>query len=210
MTWSRSRAIAAALLIGTLAVDAALLYSRQRLWREAAVFPETQIWFPRTAAIPAGFLGNGLSYGPAVTAARFFALLYTSASCGFCAAEMPEWRMLVTRSLDLNCDALRVVPYRGAESPGGTQQSEGRQVVFLDPGWLRGDPPRLTPTLIIFSRGAAAAWCHVGAMDPEVARLAVTALSRAAVAGGRGNPAVVAEPPQDSDVRSEGARLRCR
>jgi hypothetical protein len=193
-----------------LAADAALIYARGHLWREAEMLPKAQIWFPLDTAIPSGYLADGLSYGPTVTTARCFALLYTSANCGFCSAEMPEWRTLVDLSRRLGCDALRIPPYRDDESPGDTERSEGRQVVYLQPGWLDGSPPNLTPTLIIFARGAATARCYVGQLDLRAAQSATKALSAAAASGDRGTPAAVAREPLGANEAHRDERLYCR
>lgn len=202
--------IASAALACALAIDGILLYGREQLWKEAVGLPESQIWFPRGSAVPSGYLSDGFTYGPALTEARCFAILFTSSSCGLCSAEMPEWRALVERSQNLGCDALRIPPNRNAASPRYTEISEGRQVVFLDPEWLSGSPPSATPTLIIFARGAATAWCRVGELDPKSTRAAFTALAAAAMVGGGNRPPAAADEAPGQNSASDDARLICR
>lgn len=165
-----------------LLADGALLYRRERLWH-AARAPETRIWFPRSEAIPSGYLASGLRYGPGQTAARCFAVLYTSADCKYCSAQQPEWRNLVKRARQLSCDALRVPPARSAETAPGSGRGLGREFAFVGPGWVRGQSPEITPTLVIFARGAGSAWCHVGAVDPKSTRAAESAIEAAAATG---------------------------
>jgi len=113
-----------------LLVDGALLIRRQQLWRTETTHLETAIWFPREAAIPSGCLDNGLAYGPALTDARCFALLYTASTCSFCSAQLPEWRSLVRISRTLGCDALRVVPRRsGGRLVQGWPTRRGRNPI---------------------------------------------------------------------------------
>lgn len=146
--------------------------------------PKSRIWFNNDGAIPSGFLANGLAYGPSLTRAGCFAVLYTSANCGYCTEQRPNWRNLVKRAQSLGCDAIRVAPARNEETPPGTALTLGRELVFLKPGWTGGAPPVLTPTLIIFARNAAEAWCHVGALDSTSTTQAVSALRDAAEASG--------------------------
>lgn len=200
MSAPRMSTVALLALVCVLSADGVLIFVRQRLWHEAARLPETRIWQPRAEAVPSGFLANGLTYGPAATKARCFALLFTSAYCGFCSMQQPEWRMLVTRARDLDCDALRVAPERIEEAPLGSAQTLGRELVFLSPGWASGSPPTLTPTLMIFVRGAATAWCHVGELDAGSAASAFAALDSAARAR---------RTPQGSETPSDG-RMVCR
>lgn len=182
-----------------LLVDGALLIRRQQLWRTETTHLETAIWFPREAAIPSGCLDNGLAYGPALTDARCFALLYTASTCSFCSAQLPEWRSLVRISRTLGCDALRVVPRRSGEASPYTDEKDGRQLIFLDQGWLSGSPPTRTPTLIVFAREATVAWCRVGQLDAAATQSAAKALSAAAAAD--------ANTPE---ARKSGERLQCR
>jgi hypothetical protein len=176
-------AIVGLLLTAALLADAALLVKRQSLLREVLRLPVSRIWFPRSESIPTGYLANGLTYGPDATRANCFAVLYTSANCGYCSAQRPMWSKVVRRADKLGCDALRVAPERNAEVLPVAGQGLGRELVFLRPGWAGGSPPTITPTLIIFARDAPTAWCRVGALDEASTRAAMSALVAAAAEG---------------------------
>jgi len=190
-----------AVLACVLAADLCLLLSRERLRRDASRLPEERIWFPRADAVPSGLLASGLRYGPSLTKARCFALLYTSANCGFCSAERPDWSRIVQRSAGLGCDALRVVPDRNAEAVPGSGGALGRELIYVDPGWITGGAPAQTPTLMIFRRNAASAWCRVGRLDKVSARAALAALEAAAA----GVPTIAGAEEKGGG----GARLQC-
>lgn len=193
-------AVLAVAMGGALLTDGILLCARERLWQEAERLPTARIWVPRADAIPSGLLASGLDYGPGRTNAGCFALLYTSSECKFCAAQLPDWRKLVERTRTLGCDALRVAADRISESPLDTTPTLGRELVFVSPGWASGSPPTLTPTLMIFSRNAHTAWCHVGELDQASAHAALRALELAAAVG----PAPIGQFSKKDD------RMTCR
>lgn len=193
-------ATAKTILAVALLANLALLGVRAHLLGQATARPAAQIWFPIPDAIPSGYLANGLAYGPALTRSRCFALSYTASDCGFCSAQLPDWRKIVERASDLGCDALRVVPDRHAGSKRDSASILGRELVFLNPGWASGNPPALTPTTIIFALGAHAAWCHVGQLDPASTRTAISELILAA----RSRAGVPASRNGKSD------RMKCR